>query len=103
VVFCVYHFRAFRVFRGQSFLAGGDSNWSLELQPTLQLKPHKKTFLVQALLIRSVPTFTELLIGAMITQAGFVVEVQGKRQAAASSISTGVKATGPSMRLGSAG
>ncbi len=32
------------------------------------------TFIVQALPIRSVPTFIELLIGAMITQAGFVTE-----------------------------
>ena len=32
------------------------------------------TFLVQALPVRSVPTFIELLIGAMLTQAGFVTE-----------------------------
>ncbi len=32
------------------------------------------TFLVRALPIRSVPTFIELLIGAMITQSGFVTE-----------------------------
>ncbi|MDO8946332.1 MAG: transposase [Desulfocapsaceae bacterium] len=32
------------------------------------------TFIVQALPIRSVPTFIELLVGAMITQAGFVTE-----------------------------
>ncbi|MDH4101575.1 MAG: transposase [Nitrospirota bacterium] len=32
------------------------------------------TFLVQALPIRSVPTFIELLIGAMLTQAGFVTQ-----------------------------
>ena len=32
------------------------------------------TFLTRALPIRSVPTFIELLIGAMITQAGFVTE-----------------------------
>ena len=32
------------------------------------------TFLTRALPIRSVPTFIELLIGAMLTQAGFVTE-----------------------------
>lgn len=32
------------------------------------------TFLARALPIRSVPTFIELLIGAMLTQAGFVTE-----------------------------
>ena len=32
------------------------------------------TFLGRALPIRSVPTFIELLIGAMLTQAGFVTE-----------------------------
>ena len=32
------------------------------------------TFLVQALPIRSVPTFIELLTGAMLTQAGFVTQ-----------------------------
>ncbi|MBA3006089.1 MAG: hypothetical protein KJ900_17625 [Proteobacteria bacterium] len=32
------------------------------------------TFLVRALPIRSVPTFIELLVGAMITQSGFVTE-----------------------------
>ena len=32
------------------------------------------TFLVQALPLRSVPTFIELLIGAMLTQAGFVTQ-----------------------------
>ena len=32
------------------------------------------TFLTRALPIRSVPTFIELLIGAMITQSGFVTE-----------------------------
>jgi hypothetical protein len=32
------------------------------------------TFLARALPIRSVPTFIELLVGAMITPAGFVTE-----------------------------
>jgi len=32
------------------------------------------TFLAVALPIRSVPTFIELLIGAMLTQAGFVTQ-----------------------------
>jgi len=32
------------------------------------------TFIVRALPVRSVPTFIELLVGAMITQAGFVTE-----------------------------
>ncbi len=32
------------------------------------------TFLARALPVRSVPTFIELLIGAMLTQAGFVTE-----------------------------
>ncbi len=31
------------------------------------------TFLARALPIRSVPTFIELLVGAMITQSGFVI------------------------------
>ncbi len=33
------------------------------------------TFLAQSLPIRSVPTFIELLVGAMLTQSGFVVQV----------------------------
>ncbi|WP_087463134.1 hypothetical protein [Oleiphilus messinensis] len=33
------------------------------------------TFLVKALPLRSVPTFIELLIGAMLTPTGFVTEV----------------------------
>ena len=32
------------------------------------------TFLAQALPVRSIPTFIELLIGAMLTQAGFVTQ-----------------------------
>ena len=32
------------------------------------------TFIARALPVRSVPTFVELLVGAMITQAGFVTE-----------------------------
>ena len=32
------------------------------------------TFLTRVLPVRSVPTFIELLIGAMLTQAGFVTE-----------------------------
>ncbi len=32
------------------------------------------TFLTKALPIRSIPTFIELLVGAMITRAGFVTE-----------------------------
>ena len=35
------------------------------------------TFLTVALPIRSVPTFIELLVGAMITQAGFVTPKPG--------------------------
>ena len=32
------------------------------------------TFIARTLPVRSVPTFIELLVGAMITQAGFVTE-----------------------------
>ena len=32
------------------------------------------TFLARALPVRSVPTFIELLVGAMLTQSGFVTE-----------------------------
>ena len=32
------------------------------------------TFIARALPVRSVPTFIEILVGAMITQAGFVTE-----------------------------
>ena len=35
---------------------------------------HWITFLTQVLPLRSIPTFLELLIGAMLTRAGFVTE-----------------------------